>query len=351
MPRSRARARGAPRGARSRRRRAPRDDHPARRQHRPAHRAARGDRRRAARAGGLPHPAQARLRLGVRQGRLHAPVPRARARHPAHRGGSTRRGRPHRPERDSLPRRGEARRLRRLLPHADEGLQEGLLRDRAVRARRAVARPARLGLRRRLPRPGARRRGRHLHGLAHALHRRRREGAAARRGAGAARGPRPRHARQPGRHGHPREARAVGARRRTARGRGLPRLCQLRRQARPQDRSRALPRLQPAHRAQLLLQRRRGREPDGGARPRRHRRRDGRGPRGGGRGPLHARPRLAASALRARRGAARRRGRVFDPQRYDRDRGLRRLIDVELTEKNHIRKFAQYYPKPTDTSF
>ena len=26
-------------------------------------------------------------------------------------------------------------------------------------------------------------------------------------------------------------------------------------------------------------------------------------------------------------------------------------IDVELTEKNHIRKFAQYYPKPTDTSF
>ena len=46
-----------------------------------------------------------------------------------------------------------------------------------------------------------------------------------------------------------------------------------------------------------------------------------------------------------------RRGRVFDPQRYDRDRGLRRLIDVELTEKNHIRKFAQYYPKPTDTSF
>ena len=45
------------------------------------------------------------------------------------------------------------------------------------------------------------------------------------------------------------------------------------------------------------------------------------------------------------------RGRVFDPQRYDRDRGLRRIIDVELTEKNHIRKFAQYYPKPTDTSF
>ena len=46
-----------------------------------------------------------------------------------------------------------------------------------------------------------------------------------------------------------------------------------------------------------------------------------------------------------------RRGRVFDPQRYDRDRGLRRVIDVELTEKNQIRKFAQYYPEPTDTSF
>lgn len=44
-------------------------------------------------------------------------------------------------------------------------------------------------------------------------------------------------------------------------------------------------------------------------------------------------------------------GRVFDPQRYDRDRALRRLLDVELTEKNQVRKFAKYYPKPTDTSF
>lgn len=44
-------------------------------------------------------------------------------------------------------------------------------------------------------------------------------------------------------------------------------------------------------------------------------------------------------------------GRVFDPQRYDRDWGLRRRLDVELTERNHVRKFAKYYPKPTDTSF
>ena len=30
---------------------------------------------------------------------------------------------------------------------------------------------------------------------------------------------------------------------------------------------------------------------------------------------------------------------------------LRRRLDVELTEKNQIRKFAKYYPEPTDTSF
>lgn len=56
-------------------------------------------------------------------------------------------------------------------------------------------------------------------------------------------------------------------------------------------------------------------------------------------------------ALRAEVDGLVRAGRVFDPQRYDRDRALRRLLDVELTEKNQIRKFAQYYPKPTDTSF
>lgn len=44
-------------------------------------------------------------------------------------------------------------------------------------------------------------------------------------------------------------------------------------------------------------------------------------------------------------------GLVFDPQRYGADRGLRRMIDVELTEKNQIRKFARYYPAPTETSF
>ena len=44
-------------------------------------------------------------------------------------------------------------------------------------------------------------------------------------------------------------------------------------------------------------------------------------------------------------------GSVFDPQRYDADWGMRRRIDVELTERNQIRKFAKYYPKPTDTSF
>ena len=43
--------------------------------------------------------------------------------------------------------------------------------------------------------------------------------------------------------------------------------------------------------------------------------------------------------------------RVFDPQRYAHDRGLRRMIDVELTEKNQFRKFARYYPEATDTSF
>lgn len=44
-------------------------------------------------------------------------------------------------------------------------------------------------------------------------------------------------------------------------------------------------------------------------------------------------------------------GKVFDPQRYGRDRGIRRMIDVCLTEYNQNRKFARYYPKPTDTSF
>ncbi|WP_350453935.1 GNAT family N-acetyltransferase [Slackia heliotrinireducens] len=44
-------------------------------------------------------------------------------------------------------------------------------------------------------------------------------------------------------------------------------------------------------------------------------------------------------------------GKVFDPQRYDKDAGIRRMIDVELTERNQIRKFGQFYPKATETSF
>lgn len=44
-------------------------------------------------------------------------------------------------------------------------------------------------------------------------------------------------------------------------------------------------------------------------------------------------------------------GRVFDPQRYAADRGVRRMLDVELTEKNQVRKFARFYPERTDTSF
>lgn len=44
-------------------------------------------------------------------------------------------------------------------------------------------------------------------------------------------------------------------------------------------------------------------------------------------------------------------GAVVDPQRYDADRGIRRMLDVELTERNQVRKFAKYYPEPTDTSF
>lgn len=44
-------------------------------------------------------------------------------------------------------------------------------------------------------------------------------------------------------------------------------------------------------------------------------------------------------------------GRVFDPQRYRADWALRRRLDVELTELNQYRKFARFYPEPTDTSF
>ena len=42
---------------------------------------------------------------------------------------------------------------------------------------------------------------------------------------------------------------------------------------------------------------------------------------------------------------------VVDPQRYAADMAPRRRLAVELTEKNQIRKFAKYYPEPTETSF
>lgn len=44
-------------------------------------------------------------------------------------------------------------------------------------------------------------------------------------------------------------------------------------------------------------------------------------------------------------------GKVFDPQVYREDRGLRRAVDVQLTRLNQYRKFKRYYPQPTDTSF
>ena len=44
-------------------------------------------------------------------------------------------------------------------------------------------------------------------------------------------------------------------------------------------------------------------------------------------------------------------GSVFDPQRYAADMGIRRRVDVELTEMNHFRKFRRYYPKVSNTSF
>ncbi|WP_334098914.1 GNAT family N-acetyltransferase [Parolsenella catena] len=44
-------------------------------------------------------------------------------------------------------------------------------------------------------------------------------------------------------------------------------------------------------------------------------------------------------------------GKVVDPQRYAVDMAPRRRLAVELTEKNQIRKFGKYYPKPTETSF
>lgn len=55
--------------------------------------------------------------------------------------------------------------------------------------------------------------------------------------------------------------------------------------------------------------------------------------------------------LRARMERLVREGKVFDPQRYDKDRSIRRVADVLLTEWNQVRKFKRYYPEPTNTSF
>ena len=56
-------------------------------------------------------------------------------------------------------------------------------------------------------------------------------------------------------------------------------------------------------------------------------------------------------ALLARLNGLIRQGRVYDPQKYPADKGLRRRVLVELTELNQYRKFHRYYPEATDTSF
>ena len=43
--------------------------------------------------------------------------------------------------------------------------------------------------------------------------------------------------------------------------------------------------------------------------------------------------------------------RVVNPQHNPADKGIKRLLDVFLTESNQIRKFAKHYPRATDTSF
>ena len=55
--------------------------------------------------------------------------------------------------------------------------------------------------------------------------------------------------------------------------------------------------------------------------------------------------------LRARMERLVRERKVFDPQRYDKDRSIRRVADVLLTEWNQVRKFKRYYPESTNTSF
>ena len=44
-------------------------------------------------------------------------------------------------------------------------------------------------------------------------------------------------------------------------------------------------------------------------------------------------------------------GRIFDPQHYAAETDPVREALVRATELNQIRKFARYYPKPTESSF
>lgn len=60
---------------------------------------------------------------------------------------------------------------------------------------------------------------------------------------------------------------------------------------------------------------------------------------------------LVSAALRREVAGLARAGRVVDPLRYKADRGLRRRLVVEAQRLNHFRKFARYYPKPTQSSF
>ena len=67
--------------------------------------------------------------------------------------------------------------------------------------------------------------------------------------------------------------------------------------------------------------------------------------------PIYVHAVVRDNALRDRVEKLIRADKVFDPQRYARDRGPRRMIDVLMTEMNQVRKFKRYYPEPTDTSF
>ena len=44
-------------------------------------------------------------------------------------------------------------------------------------------------------------------------------------------------------------------------------------------------------------------------------------------------------------------GRIFDPQHYAAETDPVREALVRATELNQVRKFARYYPKPTESSF